>query len=131
MLSYWFYPNPGSAAYTSPKVLILFSVLALFFLASFILSHWRRKHPNSVTRKLTKSWPGALRTFTIIGATLIVSRVEDIQFFAMRILWVFWGIALIAFILLQAWLWKKMHYTIVQKVTVDDPRAKYLPGKGK
>ena len=130
MLSYWFYPNPGSADYLSPKVLILFSVLAVFFLASFALSHWR-KHQNSITRKLTKSWPGALRIFAIVGVVLVVCRVEDIQFFAMRILWVFWLLALTAFVLLQAWLWKKMHYTIVQRITVDDPRAKYLPGKGK
>jgi len=131
MLSYWFYPNPGNADYMSPKVLILFSVLALFFLLSFVLSYWRCKHSNLMTRKLTKSWPGALRLLSIVGIILIVCRVEDIQFFAMRILWVFWALAFIAFAILQVWLWRKMHYTVVPRITVDDPRAKYIPGKGK
>jgi len=129
MLSYWFYPNPGSANYGSPKVLILFGVLGVFFLASFALAAWRNRHQNSVTRRLAKSWAAALRWFSIIGIVLIICRVEEIQFFAMRILWAVWGLSIIVFILLQAWFWKRMHYSIIPRSTTEDPREKYLPRK--
>ncbi len=129
MLSYWFYPNPGNVEYSNPKVILLFGVCAFLFLVSFAVSKWRKNHHNSVTRKLAKSWGAALRWFSMIAIVLIVSRVEDIQFVAMRFLWVLWGIAILGFVGLQAWLWKRKHYTVVPKTGYEDPRAKYLPRK--
>lgn|SRR3989338_1843725 len=129
MLSYWFYPNPGNADYANPKVLLLFAACLLLFLGSFIVSSWRKNHGNSVTRKLARSWSSAMRWFAIIGIILVVSRVEDIQFVAIRFLWVLWALAAFLFVLLQMWLWKKRHYTVVPIVRTEDPREKYLPRK--
>ncbi len=127
MLSYWFYPNPGNADYTSPKVMVLLLVLAALFLFSFMLSRWRKRHPNSVTKKLTRTWPGMMRALAIIGLVLVVCRVEEIQFFAMRALWLLWLMAFVAYALFQLWMWRKRHYTIVRTERVEDPRDKYLP----
>lgn len=129
MLSYWFYPNPGNADYTNPKVLLLFAACLLLFLGSFAVSSWRKKHPNGITRKLAKSWSPAMRWLAVIGIILIVSRVEDIQFVAMRFLWALWALGAFLFALLQVWLWKKKHYTIVPTDRSEDPREKYLPRK--
>lgn len=129
MLSYWFYPNPGNADYANPKVLLLFAACLFLFLGSFIVSSWRKNHGNSVTRKLARSWSSAMRWLAVIGFILIIARVEDIQFVAMRFLWVVWALAAALFILLQAWLWKKKHYTVVPTERFEDPRAKYLPHK--
>ena len=127
MLSYWFWPNPGNASYDSPKVLVLFAVCGVLFLVSFLVVSWRRRTSNAVTRKLSRSWPRAMRWFAIIGIALVVSRVEAIQFLSMRFLWAVWGLALLAFIGFQVWWFRKRHYTVVQKEKVEDPRAKYLP----
>ena len=127
MLSYWFYPNPGSADYDSPKVLIIFGVCILLFVGSFLISRWRQRPSNPVTKKLSRSWVRAMRLFAFIGTFLAICRVEEIQFFAMRFLWLLWGLALLGFFALQIWLWRKKHYTVVEKQKVDDPRDKYLP----
>lgn len=127
MLQYWFYPNPGNTEYSSPKVILLMAVCALLIFASFAVGRWRKKHSNPATKKLTTSWPRMMRALGFIGLVLVVCRVEEIQFFAMRFLWVLWILALVAYVIFQAWMWKKRHYTIVKKERLDDPRDKYLP----
>ena len=129
-LSYWFYPNPGSSHYGSPKVVALLIACVLLILCSFVCGVWRRSLGNPVTRKLSRSWPRALRWFGIVGLVLVISRVEEIQFLAMRVLWMLWGLAFIFFLLFQLWRFRIRHYTIVPKDTREDPREKYLPRKG-
>jgi len=127
MLSYWFYPNPGNTDYSSPKVLIIFGVCVALFVGSFLVAHWRKRQQNPVTKKLSRSWVRAMRLFAFIGIFLAICRVEEIQFFAMRFLWLLWGLLLLGFIVLQMWLWRRKHYEVVATPKVDDPREKYLP----
>ena len=129
MLGYLFHPNPGYADYTSPKVLILFVVCIVFVLASFFVTRWRKGLSNTVTKKLSKSWASALRWFGITGVFLIICRVEQIQYFAMRSLWALWFIVVLLYVGLQLWFFKRKHYTVVTKEKKEDPREKYLPNK--
>lgn len=69
--------------------------------------------------------------FGLISLVLIVSRVESIQFFAMRILWVFWGAALIFYGVFQARRFRQRHYEVLPSIVESDPRAQYLPRKKK
>ena len=127
MLTYWFYPNPGNVHYDSPKVLVIFAVCLLLFVGSFFVAMWRKKQTNSVTRKLSRNWAGRMRIFAYVGIFLVICRVEGIQFFATRILWLVWGLALLGYIAFHVWYWKKKHYTVVTQEKVEDPREKYLP----
>jgi hypothetical protein len=131
VLTYWFYPNPGSASYSNPKVTLLLISCAALLAASFAVSFWRRKVTNPMTRKLARSWPSALRWFGFIGLLLVVSRVEQIQYLSMRFLWLLWSIAALLFLFVQARLFHLRHYTVVKKEREEDPRDKYLPGKGR
>lgn len=126
MLTYWFYPNPGNASYDNPKVLLIFGVCAVLFLASFAISSWRKRQ-GGVTRNLSRSWAPVCRWLAIIGAFLVLCRVEEIQFMSMRFLWLLWALTLIAFVLFQIWWFKKKNYTVVAKERTTDPREAYLP----
>ena len=127
MLSYWFYPNPGNAHYGNPKVIILLALCVLLFASSFVLSLWRNNHPNSQTRKLSRSWPKAMRWFALIGLILVVSRVEEIQFLAMRALWALWVLLFLGYAAFEIWKFHRKHYTVVPSERVKDPRQAYLP----
>lgn len=127
MLSYWFWPHPGGLSYGDPRVLTLLAVCLLMIAASLVISLWRRRQENPVTRRLSRSWPRTLRWFGGAGIVLTVSRVEEIQFLAMRALWVVWGLTLTACVLFQVWRFRRRHYTVVKGRKEEDPRAKYLP----
>jgi hypothetical protein len=129
MLQYLFWPNPVSATYGDPKVLALLGLCAALIIGSFVLSFWRRKQSNPMTRKLSASWPRAALWFGVIGLVLVVSRVESIQFFAMRFLWVLWAVCILLFLLFQAKRWRTRHYELLPTVVTHDPRDKYLPRK--
>lgn len=131
MLSYWFYPNPGNTYYSSPKVVLLLVVCVGLIIAAYLLRRWRSSSENPVTKKLTRTWASAAFWFGITGLVLVVSRVEGIQFFAMRFLWFLWGLALFAFAVFQWQMFRKRHYQVLPRVTVEDEREKYLPGKKK
>lgn len=128
-LSYLFWPNPGNADYSNPKVIALLILCALLVLGSFIVRRWRAGIVNPMTKKLSRSWSGAMAWFGIAGLIMVVSRVEDIQFLAMRFLWVLWGLIALAYVLIQLRLFRARHYEVLPKETVIDPRDKYLPGK--
>ena len=130
-LLYIFHPNPGNAAYISPTMGVLLLLSLAFIVASFALRMWRSKLRNAVTKKLSRLWSGAALWFGIIGVILVVSRVEGIQYIAMRFWWGVWIVALVAFALLQMRLFKARHYEVVPMAKVMDPREKYLPGKKK
>ena len=128
MLTYWFYPNPGSATYGSPKVMALLVLFVLLLVGSFLVSLWRSRLRNPLTRKLSRTWPAGMRWFGGIALLLIVARVEQVQFLAMRGLWVVWAVAVLAFIVFQYRLWRLRHYSVVTPEEQEtDPRLKYLP----
>jgi FtsH-binding integral membrane protein len=128
-LSYIFWPNPQATTYDNPKVLALFAVCASMVVLSLIIRVWRRKLGNTVTRRLTRSWPSALLWFAGVALVLVVARVEQISYISMRMWWIVWAVALLFFVYGQMRRWKAMHYEVLPQQRVDDPRAKYLPKK--
>ncbi len=130
-LVYLFWPNPGNAYYDSPKAMALLLFCVALVAASLVLSVWRRKQSNQVMRRLSKSWPTAAFWFGLVGLILVVARVEQIQFIAMRILWVVWGAILLVYLFFQIKLFRSRYYTVLPTETALDPRAQYLPKRKK
>ena len=132
ILIYLFYPNPGHLTYGSTQILLLFALCGGLLVASLLIRLWRTRQTNAVTRKLSRSWSSVAFWFGISGLVLTVSRVEKIQFIAMRFLWVVWVAVLALALVLQYRMFRMRHYAVVpRKVMPDDPGAKYLPGKRK
>ncbi len=128
-VSYWVWPNPGNAHYSSPKVQFLLVVCGLMVAAGPMLSYARSRLRNPMTRTLTASWAMTSFSFGLVGAVLVVSRVEMIQFLAMRILWLLWALLLSMYIVFQFVRFQRRHYVIMEKQLVVDVRDKYLPRK--
>ena len=129
LLHYVFYPNPGNVTYTSPAQGALLAISLALLALAVAIRIWRRRLSNPVTRKLSRSWSAVSLWFGIVGVVLVVSRVEQIQFIAMRFWWAVWIPALVAYVALQARLFRSRHYEVLPQVRVEDPRDKYLPGK--
>lgn len=125
-LVYLFWPNPGNAHYSSPKALTLLIVCGLLVVASFVVSRWRKRQ-NDQLRRLSRSWPSAMMWFGLTGLVLIVSRVEQIQYVAMRIMWVFWIAAAVLYVFFQVKAFRMRYYEVLPAQSVTDPRSKYLP----
>lgn len=127
-LLFWIFdPHPLPASYSSPNVLGLGVVMAALLLASFALRLWRSRQQNAVLRKLSRSWSPACFWFGIVGALLIIARTEDVLLLSMRLFWLLWAAAFIAYAFLQVRLFRARHYTVLPTARVDDPRSKYLP----
>jgi hypothetical protein len=132
MLSYLFWPNPPAPFYNSPKVVIVLLVCTVLVVSSFALKRWRSAQTNAVTRKLSKSWPGAALWFGITGLFLTVCRVEGISYISMRFWWIIWGISALLFSGFQIKFFRMRHYEVLpQQAKEEDPREKYLPKKKK
>ena len=127
VLTYLFWPNPGNASYDSPKALALLVFCIALIVGSFAIAAWRKKTANQVMRKLSKSWAGASFWFGLIGLVLVVSRVENIQFVAMRFLWLLWLVAAALYLFVQWRVYRARYYEVLPTHTIADPRAKYLP----
>jgi tellurite resistance protein TehA-like permease len=69
--------------------------------------------------------------FGIAGAVLLVSRVAEIQYVAMRIWWFVWAAALLFFAFVQYKQFRARHYEILPRGLKLDPRDQYLPGRSK
>ena len=126
-LSFWFWPNPGGWHYSDTRVVAVLIACSLLILTSFALRFWRRSLQNSVTRSLTRSWPLGAFWFGFIGLVFAFSRVEMIQFLAMRAAWALWLALLVLFASFQFVQFRRRHYTVLQRTTVVDEREKYLP----
>ena len=132
ILTYLFYPNPGHLTYGSTQILLLLALCGGLILLSFLIRIWRTRQTNAVTKRLSRSWSSVALWFGISGLVLTVSRVEKIQFIAMRFLWVIWAAVLILAVVLQYRMFRMRHYEVMpRKAAKDDPGAKYLPGKKK
>jgi len=126
---YLFWPNPGNAYYTSPKIQVVLAVCIFLLLFSFIFGLFRRRMRNPILKKLSRSWSSAAFWFGILGLLFAVSRVEGIGFLAMRAWWVGWGIAVAFFAGVQLRLFKARYYETLPKEDFVDPRDRYLPKK--
>lgn len=132
LITYIFWPNPPAPSYSNPKIVLLLLVCGALVVASFAFKHWRKTLSNGVTRKLTKSYGPAMFWFGLVGLFLIICRVEGISYLSMRLWWVVWLLAVVAFAWLQFKLFKARHYTVVPKAkTPENPNEKYLPKKKK
>jgi hypothetical protein len=128
-LTYLFYPHPTGTSYGNPKVLAVLIFCALLIILAGVLSVWRNKLKEHRLRKITGSWPSAAFWFGLTGLLLVVARAEEIQFLAMRFLWVVWVLLAIFIVWIQARSYKNRYYEILPSHTPNDPRSKYLPGK--
>lgn len=128
LLTYLFWPNPGTSSYTTPKNLVLLLVCAALIAGYFGIRMWRAK-AGPVAKRLSGSWASTSMAFGIIGLILAVARVEGIQYIGMRIWWVVWLLAGIAYAVIQYRKFRARHYEVlpVQRVA-EDP---YLPRKKK
>jgi hypothetical protein len=130
-LRYLFWPNPGFASYRDVDMAAAIVLCLALIVGSFAVSFWRRKQGNPISRKLSGSWGTVMFWFGIVGLILVVSRAEDIQFFAMRFLWVVWAAALLLYAFFQAKRWRTRHYELLPTEVTHDPRDRYLPKKKK
>jgi len=127
-MTYLFWPNPPTAAYSSTKVVLLLVICFGMVVASFIIKHWRRNLSNAVTKKLSRSWSLVLMWLGLVGLFLVVCRVEGISFVSMRAWWGVWLLVALIYAGIQMKMFRARHYELVpQKQEPDDPREKYLP----
>ncbi len=131
ILTFIFWPNPGNATYTSPKALTLLIVCIVFIVASFVLPFVRGKWNNPQLRKLSKSWATATGWFGWTGLVLVICRVEEIQYLAMRFLWIIWGVLLVLYVVLQIRSYRMRYYEVIPNRPTQDARAQYLPQRKK
>lgn len=130
-LSYVFDPFPPMEPYGSSQTMP-FLILSLgLIVAAFILSAWRKRTANVVTKKLSRAWPTAAGLFGGIGLILVISRAENIQYISMRFWWIVWFALGSLFVYLQYRVFKARHYEVLPTEHVSDPRDKYLPKKKK
>ena len=111
--------------------MVLLGVCVALILLSIAIRFWRQHVENSVTRRLSRSWASATLWFGIVGLMLTVARVEQISYVSMRFWWGVWLLSLLLMIVVQLKRWRAMHYQVLPKMTVDDPREKYLPRRKK
>ncbi|MFH0770685.1 MAG: hypothetical protein V1926_04905 [Candidatus Peregrinibacteria bacterium] len=130
-LSYLFWPNPGHTVYQNPKVLLLLCAGALLIVLSFIFRVWRNHSSDVVACKLSRSWSVSCFWFGIVALILTVSRVEQIQFLAMRFLWVLWGLSLLLYAVIQFISFRRRYYHELPKVVYENELEKYLPKRRK
>ncbi|MDD5751790.1 MAG: hypothetical protein PHS73_04710 [Candidatus Peribacteraceae bacterium] len=130
-LIYLVWPNPGNAAYGSPKMQAALVLCAGLIVLSFVLKFWRRSTHNPVSKRLSRSWPTASFWFGLTGLIFIVARVEGIGFLAMRLLWVFWVLSALLYLFFQIRIYRARHYQPLPRELTEDPREKYLPHRKK
>lgn len=131
IVTYLLWPNPESVPYSNPKVMALLGICAAFVVLSFAVRRWRLHLSNPVTKRLSKSWASATAWFGIVGLVLAVARVEQISYVSMRLWWGVWLLALLFTVFVQAKRWRAMHYQVLPKEKMNDPREKYLPKRKK
>jgi Ca2+/Na+ antiporter len=128
-LSHWFWPNPGGWHYNDLKVQLVLGACVALIALSFAIGMWRSRQKNPVTRSLSASWSGTVLTFGIVALVMAVSRVETIQFFSMRALWLLWALCFGLYIVAQLLAYRNRHYVVLDRKRTEDERDKYLPRK--
>lgn len=126
-VSYLFWPNPGGVSYLDPHPLIALFVCGTFLLSSLALRVLRARSRSGSFRRLTQSWSRAALWFGIVGLLLVVARVEEIQYLAMRFWWVVFGGSFGLYGALQCRRARLLWYEVIPSATSQDVREKYLP----
>lgn len=128
-LRFLFYPNPSGGSYASPWAIGVYLLVIALIALSLGLRRWRARTADARQRKLSQGWSRACVWFAIVPLLLLASRVERIQYFAMRFLWVVYAVVAVLYVVAQVRIWKTKYYQILPNETVADPRDKYIPGK--
>lgn len=131
LVSYLFWPNPEAASYDNPKVMALLGLCAALIVLSVVIRRWRLSVENPVTRRLSRGWASAAIWFGVVGIVLAVARVEQISYISMRFWWAVWLFALVLMLFVQGRRWRTLHYQVLPKEKMNDPREKYLPKRKK
>ncbi|TSC98269.1 MAG: hypothetical protein Greene101449_967 [Candidatus Peregrinibacteria bacterium Greene1014_49] len=131
LVSYLFWPNPEATTYDNPKVMVLLGICAVLVLLSIALRRWRQRSDNPITRRLSRNWASAAMWFGVVGLILAIARVEQISYISMRFWWAVWLLVLILVSVAQGKRWRSLHYQVLPKEKVNDPREKYLPKRKK
>lgn len=126
-LSYIFWPNPGNAGYDNPKVIALLVISLLLIAGSFVLGRWRNGLTNQSLKKVSRSWGSSAFWFGFSGFLFTVARVEQIQFLAMRFLWLVWILIAAVYVYVQIRAVRTRTYEVLPRVKKHDARSKYLP----
>lgn len=129
LLSYLFWPNPGNAYYTDPKMVLLLGIGLVLVVASLCLRAWRGGMADHRLKKISASWQSATMWFGCVLLFLVVCRVENIQFLAMRVLVYVWAVVFMLYVLWQLRRFKTKYFQILPRDQAEDARDKYLPKK--
>lgn len=131
MVQYLFWPNPGNAGYDSPKVIAALGVCLLLVVCGIAFNTFRSRISNASLKRTSRTWGTAALWFGIVGCALVVARVEQIQFVAMRALWIVWLAAALLYVVMQFKLFRMRYYEVLPSTRKPDPRAAYLPTRKK
>lgn len=127
MLSYLFWPNPGGATYGDPHPRIAIAVCGALLLLSLALRILRvRSHSGSI-RRFAQSFARIAMWFGVTGLLLVVARVEEIQYLAMRFWWIVWGGSFILCCVVRLRRLRLLGYEVIPSAAPPDSREKYLP----
>lgn len=129
LLSYLFWPNPGNAYYTDSKMVLLLGVALVLVVASLGLRAWRAGASDHRLKKISASWQSAAMWFGLTLLFLVVCRVENIQFLAMRVLVYVWALCLVLYVLWQVKRFRSKYFQVLPREQAEDARDKYLPKK--
>jgi hypothetical protein len=129
LLTYLFWPNPGTGSYGSPKSIAILALCAVLIAGYFIIKMWRARQSSALKKKLSATWPAASMTFGVIGLILSVARIEGIQYIGMRAWWIVWALAAVAYVILQFRGYRRRYYEVLPAARIsEDP---YIPKKKK
>lgn len=126
-LSYLFWPNPGGATYGDPHPQIAIAVCGAFLLLSLALRIMRARSPSGAVRRFAQSFDGIALWFGVTGLLLVIARVEEIQYLAMRFLWIVWGGSFILCGVVRLRRLRLLGYEVIPSAVPPDLREKYLP----
>lgn len=124
---YLFHLNPGTADYASSKAMVLLIICLFLVITGLVIRFIRSRSEDKMFKKLSAGWPAAGYWFGGTGLFLIICRVEQIAFFAMRFWWLIWLVILAVYIFFQWKLFKMRYYQKIKVEKKTDPRELYLP----
>lgn len=127
MLSYLFWPNPGGATYGDPHPQIAIAVCGALLLLSLTLRILLVRSHAGAVRRFAQSFDGIALWFGVTGLLLVVARVEEIQYLAMRFWWIVWGGSFILCGVLRLRRLRLLGYDVIPSAAPPDLREKYLP----
>ena len=99
----------------------------MLVVGSFVIRWWSHHEQNARRRLLSRSWPAASLWFGLSGLILVVARVEQIQFIAMRLWWVIWGVTAGFYVWFQVKNWHLRYYEVLPQQKQRNSMERYLP----